>query len=231
MQLNSCTRYEEVIIRVCWKHLSVIDKNLNNHNTEYKFSPFSYTVFKIPGNESNNYHVFKSWASVHCKNNFVVFVIDEQSFWAGHTSRSITVLIVDDNRKIVLRDNLSDQDVCTIFLEAVILSVKCQIMRISPAGAKTCKHDTKVTLTAAVLKSDIKNKGFNFELTSAFIMETTPIFIVNLNRWFIICTLRHWYRFAHWFCNDFSIFTSVFGAVFGIPCFTILKRTRSYIQL
>lgn len=198
--------------------------------TERKFSPFSYIIIRFQP-WSNNYHIFKWRASLSCKNNFVVFVIDDQSLWAGHGSRSITVLVVDDNWKIVSRNDLFDQDVCTVFLEAVILPIKCQIMRISPANANTCKHDSKLSLTAPVLKCEIINRGFNIELTSAFVMETTPIFIVNLNCWFAIFTHRDRNRFAQWHCNYCSICTSVFGAVFGIPCFTMLERTRSYVQL
>lgn len=40
-QLNSCRCYAEVIIRVRWEHLFAIDKNLNKHNTECQFSPFT----------------------------------------------------------------------------------------------------------------------------------------------------------------------------------------------
>lgn len=114
-------------------------------------------IFKIEANfqfQSKKYRGFKGWVSLHYKNNDVVLVIDEQSHWAGHSSRSITVLVVDDDGKIVSRNDLLDQNVCTIFLEAVILSIECNIMRISPAGTHTCTHDTKMILTAAVLKSE-----------------------------------------------------------------------------
>lgn len=95
--------------------------------------------------------------SLHCKNNFVVLVGDKQSHWAGHSSRSVTVLIVDDDRKIVLRIDFLDQNICTISLEAVIMSIKCNIMMISPASTHICKHDTKMIPTVAVLKSERNN--------------------------------------------------------------------------
>lgn len=58
-------------------------------------------------------------------------------------------------------------------------------------------------------------------------METTSLFIIHLNWWLAIFTHRHRLLATERFCNYFSIFTSVFFAVFGNPRFTILKKKKN----
>lgn len=116
----------------------------------------------------------------------MVFVIHDQGFSTGHSSRGVTVFVVDKNLKIVPRNDLFDQDICAVFLEAVILAIKCQIMRISPATTDTF----------------------------AFIVETAASFIVNPDWWVPIFTYRDGRFFTwHMFCYYFSILTCFCGAV------------------
>ena len=75
-----------------------------------------------------------------CEINFIVFVVHNQGISAGHSSRGITVFVVNKDLKIVSRNDLFDQDIGAVFLEAVILAIKCHIMRVSPAIANTCKN-------------------------------------------------------------------------------------------
>jgi hypothetical protein len=52
-------------------------------------------------------------------------------------SRRIAVIVVDDDTEVLSRNYFFNQNVGAVFLETVILAIKCDVMRVSPSIAYT----------------------------------------------------------------------------------------------
>lgn len=136
-QLNPCARYSEVIVWVCWDHTLAVDDHLDKRSVVQELvSIIAHNYFA----EAETYHVTEPRESLHRKDDFMMLVIDTQRSCAGHSCGDVAVYVVDVNGEIVTRNNLFDQDICAIFLEAVVVVVESQIVRISPTGANTCNQ-------------------------------------------------------------------------------------------
>lgn len=90
--------------------------------------------------EAETHHVTERWGSLHRKDDFMMLVIDNQRSCTGRSCDGIAVHVIDMNGEIVTCDDLFDQDICAIFLEAVVVVIESQIVRISPTGANTCNQ-------------------------------------------------------------------------------------------
>lgn len=69
-----------------------------------------------------------------------MLVIDNQRSCTGRSCDGIAVYVVNMNGEIVTWYDLFDKNICAIFLEAVVVVVESQIVRISPTGANTCNQ-------------------------------------------------------------------------------------------
>lgn len=136
-QLNPWARYGEVIVWVCWDYILAVDDHLDKRSVVQELVTIvAHNYFA----EAETYPVTELWESLHRKFDFMMLVIDNQRSCTGHSSGGVAVYVVDMNGEIVTRNDLFDQDICAIFLEAVVLVVESQIVRISPAGANTCNQ-------------------------------------------------------------------------------------------
>lgn len=97
-------------------------------------------------------------APLLCENDFIAFVIHNQAVRTGDFTAGIAVFIVNKDGEIVTRNNLFKQDIGAVFLKAVVLTIKCDIVWISPATANTYKV-TEINLDRTV--SDFRTCNFS----------------------------------------------------------------------
>lgn len=136
-QLNACARYGEVIVWVCWEYRLAVDFHLDKRSVVQELVTIvAHNYFA----EAETYLFIEPLESRHRKDDFMMLVIDSQRSCTGHSCGSVAVYVVDVNGEIVTLNDLFDQDICAIFLEAVVVVVESQIVRISPTGANTCNQ-------------------------------------------------------------------------------------------
>lgn len=120
-QLNPWARYGEVIVWVCWDYILAVDGHLDKRSVGQELVTIvAHNYFA----EAETYRVIERWESLHRKDDFMMLVIDNQRSCTGRSCDGIAVYVVNMNGEIVTQNDLFDQDICAIFLEAVVGVVK-----------------------------------------------------------------------------------------------------------
>lgn len=85
-----------------------------------------------------NYQTCENSINILLGHEYLVrLVINCQRLRAGKSIWGITIVIVDYNTEVVLWQDFFDQDVRTISLEAIVCSIKGDIVRVSPTITDT----------------------------------------------------------------------------------------------
>lgn len=139
------------------------------------------------------YLVHSLWGPLLEEDDLIGFVIYSHRVSASYFSSRVTIFIVDNYGEIVKRNNFLYQNICTVFLKTIIRPIKCNIMRVSPAGAYTCAKKDKKALRKTQKTRPEQNTCellCQLKLTFAFILVTTATFVVYPDGWVVVFTLR-----------------------------------------
>lgn len=90
-------------------------------------------------------HLILSWVSCLFQIDLIWFIVYSQVVRTRQFLDSVTHIVFDVDREIVLFDDFLDQNICAVSLESIILPIKSDIMWISPTITFACN----------------KNKGYN----------------------------------------------------------------------
>lgn len=87
-------------------------------------------------------HFIHSWISRLFQVDFVWFIVYSQIVRTRQIMDSVTHVVLDVDREIVLLDDFLHQNICAVSLECIILPIKSDIMWISPAITFACKKNS-----------------------------------------------------------------------------------------
>lgn len=85
-----------------------------------------------------------SWVSRLFQVNFIRFIVYSQIVRTSQFLDSVTNIVLDVDREIVLLDDFLYQNICAVPLESIILPIKSDIMWISPTVTFACKTKTSI---------------------------------------------------------------------------------------
>lgn len=196
-------------------------------------------------NENESYH---KWSLKLTENNNVGSIYDSQGPGTERAVGIITV-IFHCNCQVVLGNYLFDQVVGTVLFEIIWLSIKCQVVRLTPHIAYTCriKKQTNKKTTILVLLiyvlwflhehnygvyATFKKKHSHvftpfLQLTLTFKVIAASIVIVNLDRRTSICTYQRLFCGADsWFLYHCTIDARRSCTVVHIPWLAILDAVK-----
>lgn len=86
-------------------------------------------------------HFIHGWVSCLFQIDFIWFIVYSQIVRTSQILDSVTHIVLDMHREIVLLDDFLDQNICAISLESIILPIESDIMWISPTGTFACNFE------------------------------------------------------------------------------------------